>query len=106
MSYADLSQKPEVIALVKAAVERVNATLPDALKLRHFVSLHKEFDADDGEITRTRKLRRNTIEATYAPLIDALYSGERQTVFDAAITYESGEHGIIRRTLTISEVPA
>ncbi|HET6599694.1 MAG TPA: AMP-binding protein, partial [Burkholderiaceae bacterium] len=66
MSYADLSQIPEVIALVAAAVQRVNATLPEALKLRHFVSLHKEFDADDGEITRNRKLRRNVVEERYA----------------------------------------
>lgn len=105
-SYADLSQKPEVQELVASVIAHVNTTQPEPLRVRRFVNLHKDFDADDGEITRTRKLRRNTIEATYAPLIDALYSGERQTVFDAAITYESGEHGIIRRTLTISEVPA
>ena len=78
MSYADLSQKPQVIDLVAAAVQRVNSTLPDGLKLRHFVSLHKEFDADDGEITRTRKLRRNVVEERYAPIIDAIYgSGKR-----------------------------
>ncbi|MFT3953006.1 MAG: hypothetical protein QM722_00770 [Piscinibacter sp.] len=103
-SYADLSQKPEVAALVAGVVAHVNETQPQALRIRRFVNLHKDFDADDGEITRTRKLRRNTIEATYAPLIEALYGGVRETVFDAAITYESGERGVIRRTLTISEV--
>ena len=49
-----------------------NATLPDGLKLRHFVSLHKEFDPDDGEITRTRQPRRNVVESRYAPILDAV----------------------------------
>ena len=105
-SYAELSQKPQVQELVGSVIGHVNTLQSDGLKVRRFVNLHKDFDADDGEITRTRKLRRNTIEATYAALIAALYGGERQTVFDAAITYESGERGVIRRTLTISEVPA
>ncbi len=105
-SYADLSQKPEVEGLVRSVIAHVNETQPEALRIRRFVNLHKDFDADDGEITRTRKLRRNIIEATYAPLIEALYSGVGETVFDAAITYESGERGVIRRTLRISEVTA
>ncbi len=103
-SYADLSQKPEVQGLIASVVAHVNETQPEALRIRRFVNLHKDFDADDGEITRTRKLRRNIIETTYALLIDALYGEARETVYDAAITYESGEHGVIRRTLTISEV--
>ncbi len=104
-SYADLSQKPEVLELIAGVIKHVNALQPETLRIRRFVNLHKDFDADDGEITRTRKLRRNIIEATYAPLIDALYSDARETVYDAAITYESGERGVIRRPLTISEVP-
>ena len=104
MSYADLSQKPEVIALVKAAVERVNATLPDALKLRHFVSLHKEFDADDGEITRTRKLRRNVVEERYAPIIEAIYDGQATVTMKAQIVYETGETGVTERELRVTEV--
>lgn len=103
-SYADLSQKPEVQGLIASVVAHVNETQPEGLRIRRFVNLHKDFDADDGEITRTRKLRRNIIETTYAPLIEALYGGARETVYDAAITYESGERGVIRRTLTISEV--
>ena len=101
MSYADLSQKPEVIELVKAAVQRVNATLPDGLKLRHFVSLHKEFDADDGEITRTRKLRRNVVEERYAPIIEAIYDGQAQVTMKAQIVYETGEVGVTERELQI-----
>ena len=104
MSYADLSQKPEVIELVKAAVQRVNATLPEGLKLRHFVSLHKEFDADDGEITRTRKLRRNVVEERYAPIIDAIYAGRATVAMKAQIVYETGEVGVTERELRIIEV--
>ena len=104
MSYADLSQNPEVIKLITQAVQRVNGILPDALKLRHFVSLHKEFDPDDGEVTRTRKLRRNVIEQRYAPIIDAIYSGKQSVTMKAQITYETGEVGSIERELTVQEV--
>jgi long-chain acyl-CoA synthetase len=103
-SYADLSQQPQVQSLIAGVVGHVNQTQPDGLRVRRFVNLHKDFDADDGEITRTRKLRRNTIETTYAALIDALYGGVVETAFDATITYENGEHGVIRRTLRIGEV--
>ena len=103
MSYADLSQKPEVIELVAAAVKRVNSTLPQGLRLRHFVCLHKEFDPDDGEITRTRKLRRNVVEERYAPIIDAIYGSQKAVVMKAQVTYESGEVGITERLLSVQE---
>ncbi|MDP3522860.1 MAG: AMP-binding protein [Hydrogenophaga sp.] len=106
ISYADLSQKPEVIELLTLAVRHVNETLPEGLKLRHFVSLHKEFDADDGEITRTRKLRRNVVEERYAPIIDAIYGGQPQVVMRAQITYETGETGVTERLLTVKAVGA
>jgi long-chain acyl-CoA synthetase len=102
-SYADLSQKTEVQLLIGSVVDHVNEIQPDGLKIRRFVNLHKDFDADDGEITRTRKLRRNVIESRYASLIDALYSISRECTFHAVITYENGEKGEIIRTLTISE---
>ncbi|MGZ5235176.1 MAG: AMP-dependent synthetase/ligase [Caldimonas sp.] len=101
MSYADLSQKPEVIDLVAQAVARVNATLPEGLKLRHFVSLHKEFDADDGEITRTRKLRRNVVEERYAPIVEAIYAGKKSVAMKAQIVYETGEVGVTERVLSV-----
>jgi long-chain acyl-CoA synthetase len=103
ISYADLSQKPEVIELVAAAVGHVNRSLPDALQVRRFVCLHKEFDADDGEITRTRKIRRNVVEARYQPIIDAIYDNRRTVLMKARISYESGEVGIIERTLSVQE---
>jgi long-chain acyl-CoA synthetase len=104
MSYADLSQRPEVIELAAGAVRRVNATLPEGLKLRHFVSLHKEFDADDGEITRTRKLRRNVVEDRYAPIIDAIYGGRATVAMRARVVYESGDVGVTERLLTVKEL--
>ena len=82
ISYADLSQKPQVIDLIAAAVKHVNSALPDGLQLRHFVCLHKEFDADDGEITRTRKIRRNVVEERYKPIIEAIYGDRKRTVAD------------------------
>jgi len=85
-------------------VRRVNATLPDGLKLRHFVSLHKEFDADDGEITRTRKLRRNVVEERYAPIIEAVYGGAASVAMRAQIVYETGEVGVTERVLAINGV--
>lgn len=104
VSYADLSQKQEVIAIVAAAVAHVNSTLPEGLQVRRFVCLHKEFDADDGEITRTRKLRRSVVEERYGPVIDAIYGNRNMVLMKAQITYESGEVGVIERTLAVQEV--
>lgn len=102
-SYADLSQKPQVHALIGTVVEHVNSIQPEGLRIRRFVNLHKDFDADDGEITRTRKLRRNVIETNYAVLIDALYAGDQECTYRAVIAYENGEKGEIVRRLVISE---
>lgn len=102
-SYADLSQKSQVHALIGTVVEHVNSIQPEGLRIRRFVNLHKDFDADDGEITRTRKLRRNVIETNYAVLIDALYAGDQECTYRAVIAYENGEKGEIVRNLIISE---
>ncbi|MBE0593966.1 MAG: AMP-binding protein, partial [Gemmatimonadales bacterium] len=103
VSYADLSQKPEVLELIAQAIRHVNATLAEPLRLRRFASLHKEFDADDGEITRTRKLRRNVVEERYAPIIDAIYAGADSVAMRAQIVYENGEVGVTERLLAIRE---
>jgi len=103
-SYADLSQKPEIGKLVASILAHVNESLPEPLRLRRFVNLHKDFDPDDGEITRTRKLRRNIIEERYQALITALYSGVTSVVENTRITYESGQTGTISRTLAICQV--
>ena len=91
-------RRPEVVRAGRAAsCAHVNALLPSGLQMRRFVNLHKEFDADDGEITRTRKLRRNVIEERYAPMIEASMRARRRVEQKRDITYESGETGVIRR---------
>ena len=105
-SYAELSQRAEVYALVAGVLRHVNEVLPAPLRLKRFVNLHKEFDPDDGEVTRTRKLRRNVIERHYAAVIEALYAGAAAVEFEAPITYVSGETGVLRRTLSIMDVGA
>ena len=104
MSYADLSQKPDVLTLLEEAVKKVNLDLPDPLRLRQFVSLHKEFDADDGEVTRTRKLKRNVIEDRYSPVIEAIYANQESVVMKAKVVYETGDEGIMERELRIRRV--
>jgi long-chain acyl-CoA synthetase len=103
-SYADLSQKPQVLDLVREAIRRVNALQPEPLRIRRFVNLHKDFDADDGEITRTRKLRRTVIENNYAALVSALYDGSTSVRFEARIVYDDGTSGVLARELEIREV--
>jgi long-chain acyl-CoA synthetase len=103
-SYADLSQRPEVAQLLQAAVQRVNEVLQGSLRIVRFVSLHKEFDPDDGEITRTRKLRRNVVEARYANVIEALYGNSSEVSVSAVVTYENGQTGTLERILRIWEV--
>ena len=105
-SYTDLAQKPEVYDLVYEAVIRVNKSLSQDEKLKgtqikKFLLLHKELDPDDGEITRTRKVRRKFVAEKYGDLIDALYSDEDSVKVDAKITYEDGRTTTIKATLGI-----
>lgn len=101
ISYADLSQKEEVCDLIAAAIRRVNEVLPEGLRIRRFVNLHKDFDPDDGEITRIYKLRRNVIEERYAAVIEAMYDGRDAVVMNTQITYESGNSGVSQCKLAI-----
>ena len=107
--YQDLSQKPEVYDLLQREIRRINASLAtDAAtrgaQIRRFLILTKELDADDGELTRTRKLRRGVINERYSKLIDALYAGESQVETDIAVTYEDGSSGSIHSNLRIADV--
>lgn len=103
-SYADLSQKPEVLDLVASVVEPLNRLLPGGLDIRRFVNLHKEFDPDDGEVTRTRKLKREVIDRHYAAIIEALYDGRERIEFEARIAYETGAEGVLKRELAVRDV--
>ena len=104
--YTDLASKPEVLALVRDCVEKVNADLAadDRLagsQIHRFLVLHKELDADDGELTRTRKVRRGTIGDKYGVLVDALYGGRTEQFIETAVKFEDGRTGSVSATLKI-----
>jgi len=101
-TFVDLSQKPEVYELIQEDVEGVNRTLPPAARVRKFVLLHKEFDADEGELTRTRKLRRGLLSDRYSDMIAAMYSGDDRVQVQAAVKYRDGREGIIETTVRIA----
>lgn len=103
-SYAELSQRPEVYELTEKTVRHINELLPNGLAVRRFVNLPKEFDPHDGEVTRTRKLRRNVIEERYAPVIAGLYDGSTSVDYETPITYESGAKGLLKRRLLVKAV--
>ena len=89
-SYQELSQKPEVYDLVEKQIREANKDLPEPAKVRKFVNLYKEFDADDEELTRTRKLRRAFVENRYKVMVEALYQDTDSVHMDTTITYEDG----------------
>lgn len=107
--YADLAQKPEVYGLIKDCVEQVNADLSrDAMlsgsQVSRFLVLHKELDADDGELTRTNKVRRGFIAEKYKPLVDALYGGKTEQYIETQVKFEDGRTGSINANLKIVDV--
>ena len=104
--YTDLAAKPQVVDLVRECVEKVNADLARDPRLagsqiHRFVILHKELDADDGELTRTRKVRRGFIGEKYATVVDALYSGAERCVVEAQMRFEDGRTGTVRADLYV-----
>ena len=107
--YTDLASREEVYELVRGCVERVNADLsaePEIAnsQIRRFLILHKELDADDGELTRTRKVRRGYIGEKYDALVAALYDGRGEVHVEAQVRYEDGRTGSISADLKIHEV--
>jgi long-chain acyl-CoA synthetase len=108
-SYTDLAQKPEVYALIYPEIVRVNKSLGEdellrGAQIRRYLILHKELDADDQEMTRTRKLRRGFIAEKYKPLVDALYSNTDHVQVEAKVTYEDGRTATVRADVQIREV--
>jgi long-chain acyl-CoA synthetase len=106
--YTDLAQKPEVYGLIKDCVEKVNAdlaqdTLLAGSQVNRFLVLHKELDADDGELTRTNKVRRGFIAEKYEPLIHALYTGLYEQFIQTQVKFEDGRTGSVSATLKISD---
>ncbi len=106
--YTDLAQKPEVYQLIQECVEKVNADLSvDELlagsQVSRFLVLHKELDADDGELTRTNKVRRGFIAEKYLPLVEALYGGKKEQFIETVVKFEDGRTGSVSATLKISD---
>ncbi|MDY6853051.1 MAG: AMP-binding protein, partial [Thermodesulfobacteriota bacterium] len=100
-TFADLSQKTEVSELIRNEIKKVNQTLPDEGRLVKFLNMVKEFDADEAELTRTRKLRRTFLEERYRDLIDGLYSGKDSVEVKTAIEYRDGRKGVMTRSVRI-----
>jgi len=104
--YPDLAGKPEVYALIQECVEKVNADLAEdkllaGSQISRFLVLHKELDADDGELTRTNKVRRGFIAEKYQLLIDALYGGKSEQYIETQVKFEDGRTGSVSATLKI-----
>jgi long-chain acyl-CoA synthetase len=103
-TYTDLSARNEVYALLRKEVEAVNATLPPAQRISRFLLLYKELDADDGELTRTRKVRRGVINEKYADIIEAIYGGRSEIPVDTVIRFQDGTTQRIRTTLRVVDL--
>jgi len=104
--YTDLAQKPEVYEMIRECIEKVNADLAqDELlagsQISRFLVLHKELDADDGEMTRTRKVKRGFINERYQVLVDALYGGKSSQYIETQVKFEDGRTGMVAADLKI-----
>lgn len=97
----DLSQKPEVAELIRGEIDRVNTCLPPEMRVAKFVCLHKGLDADEGDLTRMRKLKRYAIEERYKELVAAMYSGSAHYLMETPITYSDGREGVVKTSLKI-----
>jgi long-chain acyl-CoA synthetase len=103
-NFAELSQKSEVYELVKRDIDRVNEALPPGARVKKYVNLHKEFDPDEAELTRTRKLRRAFVEERYRELIHAIYGDKTEVPIEAQVRYRDGRMGTIKTTISIKSV--
>jgi long-chain acyl-CoA synthetase len=103
-SFQDLSAKPKVRELIRDEIRRSNGSLPTASRIGRFTLLNKEFDPDDNEITRTRKIRRRFVTEKYAAVVEALYSGAYQVDLATEITYEDGRKATLNSTIAIDDI--
>jgi long-chain acyl-CoA synthetase len=103
-TFTDLSQKPEVAALIREEIARVNNFLPEHARVRRFANFPKELDPDEGELTRTRKLRREFLAERYAALIAGLYAGEKSVATEIRVTYQDGRQGTLAARVPIHDV--
>ena len=100
-NYTNLSAQPEVYQAIRDEVLKVNQSLPDAQKISKFILLYKELDADDGELTRTRKVRRGVVAEKYGDIIETIYSDKPKVDVDTVITYQDGTKTRIKTSLVV-----
>ena len=105
-SYMDLSRKPEVAALIGEEIAKANATLPDMQQVKRYLLLNKELDADDAEMTRTRKVRRRFVAEKYANVVDAFYGGKDEVDVTMEITFEDGRRSTLVSTIALHDAGA
>ena len=103
-TFVDLSQKPEVCELIKKEIQKMNRTLPEKARVKSFVNLHKEFDPDEAELTRTRKLRRTFMEDRYKELVEAVYGEKKELVMSAPVVYRDGRRGEVSTTIRVTRI--
>jgi len=103
-TFADLSQKPQIINLILQEIRKINRTLPEHARVQRFVNLPKPFDVDEAELTRTRKLRRSYVEDRYRYLIEGLYSNQEEIAVETTVTYRDGREAVLRNSIQIINV--
>jgi len=104
-TYTDLSQKDEIYDLIAREISEINRSLPKVAQVRKFVMLHKELDADDDEMTRTRKVRRSVVEERYSQLVEALYGADERLEVTSDVKYRDGKAFRMQTSVRIKEVP-
>jgi len=103
-TFVDLSQKEEVADLIRQDLLRVNSYLPEPARVQRFVLLHKEFDADEAELTRTRKIRREFMEERYKELIESMYRNGSEINVKAPVTYRDGRKGFVSTSIKVRDI--
>jgi len=103
-NYINLSAQARIYELIQKEVEQVNATLPEPQRIKKFLLLYKQLDADDGELTRTRKVRRGVIKEKYAEIIDAVYSGLETVHIDTMITFQDGTKSRVQTDVRVVDL--
>jgi long-chain acyl-CoA synthetase len=103
-TFSDLSQKPQVIDLVRQEIVRINGILPNYSRIKKFINLHKEFDPDEAEMTRTRKLRRTFVEERFSQMVEAIFSDKEELEVISQITYQDGRISTTKSVVEINQV--
>lgn len=103
-TFTDLSQRPEIIELIAQEIKTINKTVPGEFRLKKFANFHKELDADEAELTRTRKIRRDYVEGRYGDIINALFENRKTHSVETKITYRDGKEGVIKTNIHINSI--